>query len=127
MWLLGLGSVRQGLASIGNQGWEQVVSAALPPVQGSCPASVWEKQVSVWRHDPWRIQVVSVVLPLEPGFALERASGHQARGCTGADATGCIDLDRNGDRQACESLRSEDGHPHLLALDVIGLLVTFRF
>jgi hypothetical protein len=31
---------------------------------------------------------VSVGLPPEPGFALEWASGHQARGCTGADGTG---------------------------------------
>ncbi|WP_322774873.1 hypothetical protein [Synechococcus sp. CBW1107] len=105
VWLLGQGSVRQGLASIGSQGWAQVVSAALPPAQGSCPAPVWEKQVSVWRHDPWRIQVVSVGLPPEPGFALVRASGHQARGCTGADVIRRIDLGRNGDRQACESLR----------------------
>ena len=98
-------SGRQGLDSIGRQGWAQVVSAALLPVQGSCPAPVWEKQVSVWRHDRCRIQVVSVGLPPEPGFALERASGHQARGCTGADVIRLIDLDHNGDRQACKSLR----------------------
>jgi hypothetical protein len=66
---------------------------------------VWEKQVSVWRHDPWRIRVVSVGLPPEPGFALERAWEHQAQGCTGADVIGLIDLDRNGDRKACISLR----------------------
>lgn len=81
------------------------MSAVLPPAQGSCQAPVWEKQVSVWRHDPWRIQVVSVGLPPEPGFALVRASGHRARGCTGADVIRRIDLVRNGDRQACESLR----------------------
>jgi hypothetical protein len=96
--------VRQGLASIGNQGWGLVVSAALPP-QGSCPAPVWEQQVSVWRHDPWRIQVGSVGLPPEPGFALERASGLPVQGCTGADVIRRIDLDCNADRQACESLR----------------------
>jgi hypothetical protein len=39
-------------------------------------------------------------LPLEPGIAPERASGHQALGCTGADVTESINLDRSGDREA---------------------------
>jgi hypothetical protein len=38
-----------------------------------------------WKHGPSRILVVLVGLPPEPGFAQERASGHQALGCTGAD------------------------------------------
>jgi hypothetical protein len=43
---------------------------------------------------------VSAGLPLEPGIAPERASGHQALGCTGADVTESINLDRSGDREA---------------------------
>jgi hypothetical protein len=105
VWLPVQGSVRQGLASIGSQGWAQVVSAALPPVQGSCPARVWANLASEWNHGPWKILAVSVGLPPERGFALEWALGHQARGCTGVDGIGRRDLDRNGDRKACESLR----------------------
>ncbi len=80
-----------------------MVSAALPPVQGSCQVSVWVNLASEWKQGPWGIQVVSVGLPPEPGLVLERASGHQALGCTGADVTGRKDLDRNGYRTACRS------------------------
>lgn len=79
--------------------------AAPPPAQGSCLARVWANLASAWNHGPWRILVVSVGLPPEPGFALERDSGHQARGCIGADVTERTDLDSNGDRKACIGLR----------------------
>jgi hypothetical protein len=85
VWLLGPGSEQLGLAWIGNQAWEPVVSADLPPALGSCQVPVWANLASEWRHDLWRILAVSVGLPPEPGFALEQASGLPARGCIGAD------------------------------------------
>lgn len=71
-----------------------MVSVALPLVQGSCLAPVWANLASEWNHGPWKILAVSVDLTPEPGFALERATGHQARGYTGADGTGRIDFGR---------------------------------
>ena len=85
------------------------MSVDLPPARGSCPVPVWGKQVWVWRRDPWRIRVASVVLRQVLGFALERALGHRARDCTGADANGRIDQDHPGDRKACTSRRCRDG------------------
>ncbi len=77
-------------------------SVGLPPAQGPCLAPVWANLVSEWNHGPWRILVALVGLPPEPGFAQERASGHQALGCTGADIT---------------------GRPHLLNLAAISLVI----
>lgn len=59
-----------------------------------------------------RLPVAPAVLAQEQGFALELASRHQARDCTGADTNRLIDLDSNGYREALESSSSGDGQPH---------------
>ncbi len=81
------------------------MSVDLPPAQGSCQGPVWVNLASAWNHGPWRILAVSVGLPPEPGFALELASGHPVQEFIDTDGTGRRDLDRNGDRKACISLR----------------------
>ena len=53
----------------------------------------------------WLCLVWPCPLPPEPGFTLERDSGHLAQGCIGADVTGRVDQVRTGDREACISLR----------------------
>lgn len=74
----------------------QVVLVVLPPELVCCQVPVLEKQVCACRHGQWRIRVVWVGLPQEPGCDRAWVSEPQALGCTGAEANG---LHRRGQRR----------------------------